>query len=74
MKTIFKPSNLQPILRLMETLPVGDYTEPGPLVSESTSIMNKDLHTCIAQDLCLQVIEIAEVMFREKQSQVECSP
>ena len=73
MKTIFKPSILRPILHLMDTLPDDD-TEPGPMVPESTSITDRDLHTDIAQALCLQVSEITNVvLFLEKQSQVECS-
>ena len=62
MKTIFKPSNLRPILHLMNTLPDGDDTEPGPMVPESTSISDRDLHTHVAQELCLQVSEITEVV------------
>ena len=74
LKTIFKPTNLRPILRLIETLSDDD-TEPGSTVPESISSTDKDLYSNIVRELCLQATEIYEVMlFQEKQGKVECPP
>ena len=69
-RATFKPTNLRPILRVMEAL--RDIAEPGHSSEEGISIADEDMLAHVAQELGIPVEEISEVvLFREKPGEQE---
>ena len=72
MRATFKPTNLRPILRVMEAL--RDIAEPGHSSEESISFTDEDMLAHVTQELGIPVEEISEVvLFPEKPWEQELS-